>query len=84
MLDPIFEKNVLLSAEMLNMLNMLNYFGSMESQKGPNRGKIIQHIQHIQHFSRKKHFFRQGIQHDLTYSIFQQKEALTLGLNPVP
>ena len=43
---------------------------------GPNRGKIIQHIQHIQLLSRKKHFLGKGIQHDLTYSTFQQKETL--------
>ena len=48
----------------------------MGGQKGPDRGKITQHVQHIQHFSRKKHFFGKGIQHDLTYSTCQQKDAL--------
>ena len=51
-----------------------------EAKRDQLRGKIIQHIQHIQHFRRKKHtffffFFEKCIQHDLTYSTFQQKEA---------
>ena len=57
---------VLLSAE------MLNYVGSMGGQQGPNRGKIIEHMAI---FSRKKHFFRKGIEHDLADSTFQRKQA---------
>ena len=80
---------MLFSAEMLNMLNHVGsnvpkicffllkcwicwIILGLWNAKGTTRGKIIPHIQH---FSRKKHFFREGIQHDLTYSTFQQKEA---------
>ena len=50
-------------------------FGSMESQKGPNRGKLIQHIHIFNISAERSTFLGKGIQHDLTYSTFQQKEA---------
>ena len=74
----------------LNMLNYFWSMGSQKGPNRGNIIEHIQHfswnmffwkghfnmIQHIQHLSRKKHFFGKGIQHDLTYSTFQQKEAI--------
>ena len=75
---PCSEK-ALLSAEMLNMLNMLNVFWPMRlplQTMGFNGPKNIFNIFNIFNISAERNIFSEPyIQHDSTYSTFQQKEA---------